>query len=258
MHWILQENIFSEDGYNRLIETLERFSISHSVHKVIPFIGDLEPEPKIDHKNVICMGSYSMRHYAKRHQYNPGVFDLEPFDFTVQRSHWGDHMLNFDSEIVQFQNIRLSEPKFIRPIEDSKVFAGSLFDPEEMQNWIQSVVELGEDYGTSLMPETLVQVCSPKTIYAEYRFWIIRGEIITASLYRRGNIVRYSSEVDDRFHLFVNDMIKMWQPHDAFVIDVCDTDDGIKIVEINTLNSAGFYAADIQKLVFSMEESFNL
>ena len=73
--------------------------------------------------------------------------------------------------------------------------------------------------------------------------------------------------MDDRFHEFVNYAVlgnsslpdqaaERWRPAEAFVLDVCDTPDGIKVVEINTINSAGFYAADVQKLVFALENAF--
>lgn len=64
MHWILQNNIFNEDAYTVLEETLQRFGVPYSVHKVVPFVGDLLPEPELTTNNVICMGSYSMRHWA--------------------------------------------------------------------------------------------------------------------------------------------------------------------------------------------------
>jgi len=38
---------------------------------------------------------------------------------------------------------------------------------------------------------------------------------------------------------------------------VCETDDGLRIVEINTLNAAGFYAADVQRLVMVLEAAFS-
>ncbi|MDQ1830369.1 ATP-grasp domain-containing protein [Massilia scottii] len=44
-----------------------------------------------------------------------------------------------------------------------------------------------------------------------------------------------------------------WSPHDAFVIDACDCANGMKIVEINTLNSSGFYAADVQRLMLALD-----
>lgn len=41
---------------------------------------------------------------------------------------------------------------------------------------------------------------------------------------------------------------------DAYVLDICRTDDGLKIIETNCINAAGFYAADLGKLVSALEE----
>lgn len=260
MHWILQNNLFNEDAYQTLLDTLERYGFDYTIHKVVPFVGDLIPEPDTSSHgyNVICMGSYSMRHAANKYGWEPGVFDLEQDDFVVQLAHWGDHMLNADSRVVAFKDVNFDEPDmFLRPINDSKVFAGKVFTKEEFYEWKRKVVVLEYDYGNSLSKDTLVQVTLPKVIYAEYRFWIVMGKIVTASLYKRGDKVMYSSDVDERFFDYVKERIKEWQPHEAFVIDVCDTPDGIKIVEINTLNSCGFYAADIPKLVTALQDAFS-
>ncbi|MDM5180360.1 hypothetical protein PO883_24565 [Massilia sp. DJPM01] len=40
---------------------------------------------------------------------------------------------------------------------------------------------------------------------------------------------------------------------ERFGIDACDCANGMKIVEIHTLNSSGFYAADIQRRVLALE-----
>jgi len=195
MHWILQDNLFNEDAYQELQSTLERFEIPYSIHKVIPFIGELVPAPNLDTSNVMCMGSYSLRHAAKKYEWAPGVFDLEPFDFTVQMKHWLNFMLNADAQVVAFKDAVVTEPKFIRPIQDSKVFAGGMFDPEEFNDWQRKVCVLEEDYGNSLTTDTLIQICEPKEIYSEYRFWIVRGKVVTSSLYKRGSQVIYSSDV---------------------------------------------------------------
>lgn len=257
MHWILQNNLFNETAYETLLDLLVRYNISHSIHKVVPFVGELIPDPAIEHNNVICMGSYSLRHVAKRCGWYPGVFDIEALDFTIQRDHWGTHMLNYDSVVVPFGEANFDEPEvFIRPIQDSKVFAGRLITKEEFDDWQNRVVVLEEDYGDSLNKNTLIQVVPPKLIYTEYRFWIVRGDIVTSSLYKRGTRVVYNNDVPHSVSEYVNDRVKEWQPNEAFVIDVCDTPDGMKVVEINTLNSCGFYAADISKLITSLEDAF--
>jgi hypothetical protein len=261
VHWILQENLFKESEWETMIQVLERWGIPYSVHKVIPFIGELVPAPEPRQEKVICFGSYSMRHSAVKFGWDPGVYDLEPFNFVEQMKHWGQHMLNADSEVVPFKDVKFTDMAFLRPIEDSKVFAGKVFDQDEFEDWQKKVCVLEEDYGTLLTKDTLVQVCKPKVIYAEYRYWIVAGKIVTKSLYKRGDRVIYSSDVDRRFDHFVSSVtgnpsftLGAWQPHRAFVIDVCDTPEGIKIVEINTMNSAGFYAGDVQSIIMALEE----
>lgn len=276
MHWLLQENLFKESEWEKLVSTLERFNIPYSVHKVIPFIGELIPPAEPKHSKVICFGSYSMRHAAKREGWTPGVYDLFDVNFKVQLEHWGDEMLNADSKICRFEEATITELTFIRPYDDSKYFAGQVFDPEklnkkgepEYERWRYGVCVMEEDYGDSLTKDTLVQMCKPKVIYAEYRYWIVDGKIVTRSLYKRGHRVIYSPDVDKRFDYYVGKIIQdgnvtlscgnrpKWLPR-AFVIDVADTPDGIKIVEINTINSAGFYAGDVQALVLALENAEN-
>jgi hypothetical protein len=273
MHWILQNDLFNEVAYQKLLETLERFQIPYSIHKVIPFIGELVPEPELDTKNVICMGSYSLRHAAKKAGWNPGVFDLEKHNFLEQMKHWGQYMLNADAVVSRFEDAQFTEDvMFICPIEDSKVFAGTVMTKEEFYTWKRKVCVLEEDFGTSLTKNTLIQVCKPKKIYAEYRFWIVNGMPVTSSLYKRGDRVIYSPEVDDHVKRFVGMILKTkdnatsitlsmandgWMPDKAWCLDVCETPEGMKVVEIGTINSCGFYAANMTDLVLALENGFN-
>lgn len=256
MHWILQNNIFKEDGFNKVVDTLERFNIPYSIHKIVPFVGEILPDISPE-GNVICMGSYSLRHLAKQRNWFPGVFDLEPFNFNVQLARWGDRLLNADAIVSKFEDAKIVGARaFIRPIEDSKVFAGNIFTDTALRSWQESILKLKEDTGTSMNGDTLVQVCPIKEIFAEYRYWIVDGKICTKSMYKRGEEVYYSPQVDERFDEYVQDCIDSWSPMKEFVIDVADTSEGLKIVEINTLNSSGYYAGDVQKLVLALEEKY--
>jgi hypothetical protein len=236
-----------------MLETFERFAIPYSIHKVVPFVGELLPEPNPPSDDVVCMGSYSMRHYARKRGWNPGVFDLEPHDFQQQLNHWGGAMLNADSTIAAFADVRFEGKRFVRPIDDTKSFAGGLFAGDDFAKWRAGVVAMGEDIGSSLTGATLVQVSSPKTILQEVRCWMVEGRVITASVYRRGSRVVYSDEVELRFIEFAEALAVEWSPEKAFCLDVCDTPEGLRVVEINTINSAGFYAADMQRLVMSLD-----
>jgi hypothetical protein len=258
MHWILQEGFLSETGWTDLLANLERFGIPHSSHAVVPRIGELLPAPVLDHRNVICIGSYSMRHVAVRHAWTPGVFDLAAQDFEQQRSHWGEHLLNAGSVVCALQDARFTADRmFVRPAADSKHFSGRVFQADEFAAWQSSIGDPAAGHGTSLTPTTLIQLSLPVAIHAEYRFWVVAGQIVTRSLYKRGNQVLYSGNVDERLARYVQDRMGEWMPHESFVIDVCDTAEGTRIVEINTLNSSGFYAADVQRLVLALEAAYS-
>jgi len=260
MHWILQNNLFNEKGYQTLLDTLERFSLPYTIHKVVPFVGELLPEPMLDTKNVICMGSYSLRHSAKRYGWNPGVFDLESFDFTIQKEKWGNHMLNFGAVVCRFDEVVFTEDEmFIRPIHDSKAFPGVVETADEFYAWQRDVkaLNLNPDFINPLTDDTLVMVCPPKNIYSEHRFWVVKGQVVTSSTYKTGQRVHYQPIIDERFQWYAEERIAEWQPHDAFVIDIAETGAGLKVVEINTLNSCGFYSADIQSLVMALENNFD-
>ena len=268
MHWVIQENIFREEAYDRMIETLERFDIPYSIHKVVPFVGELIPEPVIEDRRVMCFGSYSMRHVAKRMGWHPGVFDLESADFRVQREHWGEEMLNYDSIVVPFKGVVFTqEDMFVRPIHDSKHFAGRVFSRDEFVDWQTKVCKLGESDVSTLTPDTLVQVSVPKAIQQEARFWIVKGDIVASSIYKIGDRVQYMPVTDRDMIQYVSNLTSKspmiirnretregnWQPADAYCIDVCRTEDGFKIVEINTINSCGLYAAEITDLILALD-----
>jgi len=276
MHWILQENLFKESEWENLVGALERFNLPYSVHKVVPFVGELIPEVHNESgTKVICFGSYSLRHAAKKNGWTPGVYDLFDQNFEVQKLHWGDMLLNYSATVMPLRdaNIPWDLPAFIRPIDDSKYFAGRVFEAGEWNTWANSIVD-GADYGNGLTPDTKVQICRPTNIIAEWRYWIVDQKIITRSLYKRGGKVIYSNkdwDIPREADWFATTVLKTdltsgvrgitleasnsgWRPADAFVLDICQTADGFKIVEINTINSAGFYAANITDLVLALEE----
>lgn len=265
LHWVLSGNIFNEAAWEELLITLQRFDIPFSEHKVVPFVGELLPDPPADLNggNVIVIGPYSMRHIAKKKGWKPGSFDLEPYDFRQQLEKWGEHMLNHDSQVVAFKDAHWTdnEPRFIRPINDSKNFSGKMFEWDEFRDWQRNVVDLNLDYGNSLTSDTLIQLARPKKIFAEYRCWVVKGKIVTISRYKFGWTVAYDNmdggSIGDLVREYAQARVDEWQPLDAFVIDVCDTPDGFKIVEINTINSCGFYACDMQKLVMAIQENFS-
>lgn len=255
MHWVLQSGFESERGIRDLVAFLERAQIPHSLHKVVPFVGELLPDISLE-GNVIVFGSYSMRHVAKRKGWVPGSFDLANITYADHVEHWGNHMLNSDAIFCRFEDVPThfgDEPKFLRPVVDSKFFTGKVMDREEFLEWHRKVVVLKDDYGDGVRADTMVLVATPKEIQQEYRLWVVDGEVATASLYKRGGKALYHSDVEERILEFAAARVREWKPARAFVLDVAVTEVGLYIIETNTLNAAGLYAADVCKLVGAIE-----
>lgn len=257
MRWVLQNNIFNEEGFGSLVDVLTRFGIVFSEHKVIPFIGELMPEPEIDDgEPVIVMGSYSMALYADKKGWVPGSFANDSHDFRVQLPHWQDHMVNAAAKVVPFHMVKMSAvPFFIRPVDDTKSFPGTVMDWGQYCEWRDQILGLSqEDNYSTITEETMVMVSPLVNIYREYRLWVVDGKIVTASLYKEGTRVRYDSLVEDHVIDFASQFVGSgkWEPARAYCLDIFDTENGLKIGEVNNINSAGLYKADIQKLVYAL------
>lgn len=263
MFWAIQSNLHIDRGTKRLLQILDRFSIPHAEVKVIPFVGEIEPDISPE-GNVICIGSYSMRHVAKKKGWVPGVFDLGHLHHYDYPDLWKQYALNSDAIYCSMKDVPYYFEKasagtgwvFLRPSTDSKFLAGEVFNKAQVDELVGNLLKLGgetDPAGLSLC--TSMMVASPKNIVAEYRFWIVDGKVITWSLYKRGGDVIYSSEIDDDVKWFASTMTQGRQVARAYVLDVARMiDNSFRLIEANTINASGLYAADVQKLVMAIED----
>lgn len=263
VYWVLQDG-FSEESFGMLVTALEQLGVPHSVHKVIPFVGEITDVERLrtlpDGTRFVVMGSYSLAHWARDHGLVPGAF-LANLDFETQLAHWGERMLNHAAVVCRFDAIpERVRPFFLRPIADTKAFAGQVIDWPDYVAWRDRVLALAPDELANetlheLRPWTRVMVCPKVTIEAETRCWIVAGRVVTWSGYKIGTRVRYSppSAVDPRVVAFAQACADVWSPNEAYVMDIAETADGLRIIEVNNLNSAGFYKADMTQLVAAIE-----
>lgn len=258
MHYVIQENLYAEQGLTDFVHTLDRLSLPHSIHKVVPFVGELIPD--IDPPNpVIVIGAYGMRKIAAKKGWIPGAFCNSNLDYEVCVANWGDHMLNANAVFCRFDEVpERKDCFFMRPAEDSKTFAGAIFEWDEYVDWRRRVVDLGEDTGLTLTAATRVMVSKPCFIEREYRLWVVDGKVVTSSVYKVGGFVLYDSLVEPRIIEYGEHVVRQWQPDRAFVLDICMVDTGrvmaeLKIVEVNCLNAAGLYAANVGRLIEALE-----
>lgn len=253
MFYIVQENTFNEPNHDNLIGGLEKLDLPYEIVKVVPFIDGIEFVT--DRKDVFPFGGLTMARLTKQYGWKPGFMLNENYDFDVYSKYYGENLLNYDSKIIRFGDEDFFNEKvfFARPTEDTKVFTGKEFDMETWRNFVKYCFTNG--HSTVLNKDTKIQISTIKKIQQEIRFWIVKGEIVTGSQYRLGGRLLFNDVVDSSAYDYCREMLKLFQLNDAFVMDVCLSNGEYKIVECGCINCAGFYKADMQKILFAIEEN---
>jgi len=273
MLYLIQENCFREANYDYLVESLQRLGLEYVQVKVLPFVDsfrcmdDPDKEYVTDRKDIFPFGSIKLARIGKDQGWEPGSIITENHDFQVYREHYRENLLNWDSKVVNFTDSWVwdEEMYFVRPCKDTKAFTGSVFTKAEWEEFVHRSLTNGHLASTdnnTLMSEVLrkteIQVSSVKDIQREYRFWVIGGKVVTGSMYRLGGRFHVSDQVDPDAVSFAESMVKLWQlDKRGFILDVCLADGQWKIVECGCLNCAGFYAANLPKVLAALEDLFN-
>lgn len=266
MQWVLQP---LEDT-QKLAAALTALGLPFTWHKVIPFVGDLVPEPTIrDPHAVVLFGAYALWRYAERRRLRPGVFKIRPF---VHEPAWQASLLNGPgARFMRLDEVpgRLTggdgegdgddgpdDAWFVRPVDDSKALPGGVRTVAEIRAMAVRVLALdpGEIPDGTLRPDTALMLTPPARIAQEWRVWVVEDRIVTASLYRQGRRVVYRPGIDADARAFAETLVAAnpgYAP--AYVMDVCRTAAGLRLVETNCVNAAGFYAADLVPLAAAID-----
>ncbi len=245
MLWVIQQNLFNEREYDQFVRTIDLSGLDWMPVTVIPFSHEVTPAAPPGRK--IAYGSTTLMKVTIDEGWDPGCYFNDQFTQSAMVAGLGGACLNADMEIVPFGDIRRpSGTIFIRPVNDLKVFSGTVMDGDDFAEWQERVVALE---GATLTADEPCVIAPVKTIYAEWRFFVVGNAIVTGSQYKLGRHLVKQRVRDGLAWDFAQEMIAKWRPHDVFVVDIADTPDGLKVIEVNCANSAGFYDCDTSRLV---------
>jgi len=139
--------------------------------------------------------------------------------------------------------------KFIKPSKDEKAFdAGILTAGETIEAFISR-----QPKARGWLDETAV-VAPCKTITAEYRFFVVKGDVVTGSLYRFAGMANFSANIPGEILSAARTFARLYQPHEVFTMDLAETSDGIRIIEYNCWNASRLYAADAAGIFHAVQD----
>jgi len=270
MLWLIQNAEFKEHGVEAIYNYILEKGIDYKLVKTPAFTDiivdgdadfsefkqDINLIPQLEFSNdkqVMTIGSYSLAKAAKKRGWTPGAFINENFEFSKWVQGWGkDNLLNGEAIEGNIKDIKVPiewNKLFARPSEDTKFFSGQVFERDNFVFWLDKIIcaEDDSDADTSIIIAPLAE------IDCEYRLFVVDGKIVTGSLYKSKDRVLYSQFIEKEALDFANKMLSVWQPDRAFAFDIALTPKGAKIIEVNNINSSGFYSANIPDLVDAIE-----
>lgn len=269
MHWLMQQNLSTEAQLVPFIEALDSLKplgATWSFIKLIPFVGDVEPDIDYAGRKVFALGSTSLILAAKKRGWSPGViYDPVIFDYRAWLKNLGkENLLNGDGVVCRFEeaaevmaDMGLNKA-FVRPCEDLKAFTGEVMKRENLADWVARVKD-GEVSTRALQLTSLtpVVVARSKFVYREWRFFVVDGKVISGSQYRDAYGKREDVDVPPDVWTFAQAMVNLWPMAPCFVIDIGEIKQGLKVVEINCFNGSGAYLCDLKKVFAAVERLYD-
>lgn len=183
-------------------------------------------------------------------------FTLSNYDYVNYAPHFGRSMLNDDYTILTWDQLKkereyiyqryydyneTDNPKyFIRPVSGKKIFSGTYLDYKYWEKHIEVIESLPYN---SITPYTKIIISPYKEIDAEYRILMYGQEMIDYSIYN-GEPLEGDNIAIENFASLV-----AYEPDTFYALDVCRTDMGWKIVEINNGLCSGWYDCDYNKIL---------
>jgi hypothetical protein len=186
------------------------------------------------------------------------VFPPVPFSGTFPGHEWINQSGVLPT-LAQFKahHDAFTFPVFVKPYDTEKFFTGTVLESPDDIEKLQLSTSFVED------PEQeRVYVCEFKKIDEEIRFFIIGGQVLTASRYKiKGERVYKEITPPHPAWIKADYLINTFNPHQlnkGFVMDLGLVNGEWKIVELNDMGSAGLYMCDTDILTRALIANHDL
>ncbi|MCP4130174.1 MAG: ATP-grasp domain-containing protein [bacterium] len=257
--WILEREIFSDNH-----ERLETSAIKAG-HRVISWDDDwLENNkwPELNDEYVLFHGSLGNAHkIANDFPWAPGAFcNTRAFLCNYwynEVKKWLVHKKWVESTVIDFINkpefyleqIDAFDSFFVRPNSPLKPFSGRVLQTE-------SLTMKALDHGFYYDDENLPIIITPVVeIGKEWRVVIANGKPVCASSYESVGRVESEHDCPDEVWKIASDISSsITQPDPIYILDVCETGDEFKLLELNPFSGADLYNCNRDSIVAAVSE----
>ncbi|WP_235110430.1 MULTISPECIES: ATP-grasp domain-containing protein [Acaryochloris] len=243
--WIVQSNIPKSDSVSLLQDACEQLEqpfypvMVQPGQKHLPELSEVDP-PLVFHGVTTLI--LRAREDAQCHK---GVFyDPQNFTHAAYTKGFGNAYLNYDAQVLDWSSLlkmatATSAAFFIKPPDDLKAFTGCVARYEDIRHMHQKLLDAPHHQSENVVVGQWYEVD------AEWRLFVVNGEVVTGSMYRPTAEAFLPQELVD----FAAQCIARWTPADVFVLDIGRVDRQWRIIECNCFNWSRFYLSDVTRLV---------
>ncbi len=258
MLFLVQSNIYSDPDHAQIFEILQGLDFDFERIHLDATVTTITTAT--NRNDVFIYGSVKLARLAKANtNWHPGSFYGGNHLFEVYAEQYGNHVLNHGISVFEFGETiswQPNEQKFIKPYKEAKIFTGAVFTEVKWKDFVHN--SLSNPKTPLLHTQSLVQASAPRKLLKEARLWIVGDQIVDAVYYRFHGNVTYERTVNPEGIDFAKAMLQKFRVAEAFVMDICLTTHGWKIVEINCINSAGFYpTSDVASVLRALNIYFS-
>lgn len=186
----------------------------------------------------------------------PGAFRSELLRPSAYLPAYGKLALNSDAILTTYAefNARRAEFEallggvlFVKPAEGGKLLSGttlepgrSLFDAHYSQHRRWSPIP--DDFH--------VLLARVHSLLGEWRFVIAGEKVVARSQYKVGSVFESGLDAPEEAEVLAAKLAKhAWRPAEVFIADIAETEDGFRLLELNTFGTAGLYDCDLKAIV---------
>jgi hypothetical protein len=249
--FVLQNN--SLDRIGRLIMPCVDYCARHGIEFVDRSLTvDLDVDRlDIDESDgLLVYGSVGWAKRFKDSRFGRWIdYDEDAFAASTWGPLLGERALNGRGEVMTVKEVsrRLAAGGrlHLRPDRNDKAFAGGVFDAVA---WAEMLAERRSSLGVTL--DDVVCWASPaQPIDGEVRCWFVGGELVEASRYRRDGALVIERVEDPGVMDVAAELGGCYLPVANAVMDIAFQGGDAYVIEYNKIHSAGWYAADVDRVL---------
>jgi len=170
--------------------------------------------------------------------------------------HWGRHVIQKDYRFLPlgelyrlrkslYEEIGDAGRLFIRPDDNLKSFAGGVVESGKFDEWYQQNVRCYD-----LKPSLLCLVARSQQILEEWRVIICQRQVVTGSAYVGESRTGLESTMPEEVLAMARQIAaEPFEPLPLYVMDIGRTPEGLRLMEIGSVNCASLYACDLSSVI---------